>query len=152
MANEGGSGAGAAPRQHRERRQPETLRLRSVTPTLTVDDIGKSLAWYRDVLGFVEGEHWEADGVLQGVQLKAGSCELYLTQDDWKKGRDRKKGIGVRLSISTTPGNVDEIAKRAKHAGITLKSEPHDTEWKSRAFEVSDPSGFLLTIFSEPSA
>jgi hypothetical protein len=26
------------------------------------------------------------------------------------------------------------------------------TEWKSRAFEVIDPSGFLLTIFSETSA
>jgi uncharacterized glyoxalase superfamily protein PhnB len=56
------------------------------------------------------------------------------------------------LSISTTPGNVDEIAKRARNAGITLTSDPHDTEWKSRAFEVSDPSGFLLTIFSETSA
>jgi uncharacterized glyoxalase superfamily protein PhnB len=42
-----------------------------------------------------------------------------------------------------------QVAKRAKNAGITLKSEPHDTEWKSRAFEVSDPSGFLLTVFSE---
>ena len=78
-------------------------------------------------------------------------AQIGLNQDDWKKGRDRNKGIGVRLSIST-PGSVDEIAKRAKNAGITLKSEPHDTEWKSRAFEVSDPSGFLLTIFSEASA
>ena len=69
-----------------------------------------------------------------------------LNQDDWKKG------IGVRLSISTTPGNIDGIAKRAKNAGINLKSEPHDTEWDSRAFEVSDPSRFLLTIFSETSA
>jgi uncharacterized glyoxalase superfamily protein PhnB len=55
----------------------------------------------------------------------------------------------VRLSISTTRDHVDEMAKRAKNAGITLKSEPRDTEWNSRAFELSDPSGFLLTIFSE---
>ena len=74
-----------------------------------------------------------------------------MNQDDWKKGRGRNKGIGVRLSLST-PGSVDEIAKRAKNAGIMLKSEPRDTEWKSRAFEVSDPSGFLLTVFSETSA
>jgi hypothetical protein len=80
--------------------------------------------------------------------LRAGQSQIGLNQDDWKKGRDRKKGIGVRLSIKTA-GSVDEIAKRAKNAGITLKSEPHDTEWKSRAFEVSDPSGFLLTVFSE---
>jgi hypothetical protein len=32
---------------------------------------------------------------------------------------------------------------------LTLKSEPRDTEWNSRAFELADPSGFLLTIFSE---
>ena len=84
--------------------------------------------------------------------MRAGRTQIGLNQDDWKKGRDRKKGIGVRLSISTTRGNVDEIAKRARNAGITLKSDPHDTEWESRAFEVNDPSGFLLTIYSETSA
>ena len=85
--------------------------------------------------------------------LRAGKTQIGLSQDDWKKGRDRKKGIGVRVSISApTRGSVDEIAKRAKNAGITLTSEPRDTEWKSRAFEVSDPSGFLLTVFSDASA
>jgi uncharacterized glyoxalase superfamily protein PhnB len=54
----------------------------------------------------------------------------------------------VRVFMSTTQ-NVDQIATRAKSAGISLASEPHDTEWKSRAFEVTDPSGFLLTISSE---
>ena len=62
--------------------------------------------------------------------------------------RDRKKGVGMRLYLSTSQ-NVDEIAKRAKNAGFTLKSEPQNTEWKTRAFEVTDPSGFLLTISSE---
>jgi uncharacterized glyoxalase superfamily protein PhnB len=50
--------------------------------------------------------------------------------------------------MSTTQ-NVDEVAARAKSAGITLKSEPFDSEWKTRVFEVVDPSGFLLTISSE---
>jgi len=60
--------------------------------------------------------------------------------------------LGTRLSISTPPGDVDRIATRARNAGITLTSDPHDTEWQSRAFEVSDPSGFLLTVYSETSA
>ena len=46
--------------------------------------------------------------------LRAGRTQIGFNQDDWKKERDRKKGVGVRLSISTTPGNVDEIAKRAE--------------------------------------
>ena len=111
----------------------------------------KSITFY-EALGFAIEERWEDKGTLLGVMLRAGTAQIGLNQDDWKKGRDRQKGIGVRLSISTkTPGNVDEIAMRARSAGITLKSDPHDTEWDSRAFEVSDPNGFLLTIFSEPS-
>jgi hypothetical protein len=85
---------------------------------------------------------------LHGRILRAGKNQIGLSQDDWKKGRDRKKGVGMRVFMSTTQ-NVDEIAARARSAGVKLDSEPHDTEWKSRAFEVTDPSGFLLTISSE---
>ena len=85
---------------------------------------------------------------LLGVMMRAGKDQVGLNQDDWKKGRDRTKGIGVRWFMSTTQ-NIDEIAARAKRTGIARKSEPHDTEFNSRAFEVVDPSGFLLTISSE---
>jgi uncharacterized glyoxalase superfamily protein PhnB len=129
----------------------QIVQISAVVPTLTVDDLQKSVAFY-EALGFAIEERWEDKGTLLGVMLRAGTTQIGLNQDDWKKGRDRKKGIGVRLSISTTPGNVDEIAWRARNAGIALKSEPRDTEWKSRAFEVSDPSGFMLTVYSEPSA
>ena len=128
----------------------EAVLISAIVPTLTVDDLQKSIAFY-EALGFAIDERWEEKGTLLGVMLRAGKSRIGLNQDDWKKGRDRKKGIGVRLSIST-PGSVDDIAKRAKNAGITLVSEPHDTEWKSRAFEVTDPSGFLLTVFSEARA
>jgi uncharacterized glyoxalase superfamily protein PhnB len=129
----------------------EAVRIGAIVPTLTVDDLQRSIAFY-EALGFAIDERWEENGTLLGVMLRAGKTQIGLSQDDWKKGRDRKKGLGVRVSISTTRSNVDELATRAKSAGIALKSEPHDTEWKSRAFEVTDPSGFLLTIFSEASA
>ena len=129
----------------------EVVQISAIVPTLTVDDLQKSITFY-EALGFAIEERWEDKGTLLGVMLRAGTTQIGLNQDDWKKGRDRKKGIGVRLSISTTPGHVDEIARRARNAGITLTSEPHDTEWQSRAFEVSDPSGFLLTIYSDTSA
>ena len=130
----------------------EAVQISAIVPTLTVDDLQKSITFY-EALGFAIEERWEDKGTLLGVMLRAGTAQIGLNQDDWKKGRDRQKGIGVRVSISTkTPGNVDEIARRARNAGITLKSDPHDTEWDSRAFEMSDPTGFLLTIFSETSA
>jgi uncharacterized glyoxalase superfamily protein PhnB len=112
-----------------------------------VDDLQKSITFY-EALGFTVDERWEDNGKLHGVMLRAGKNQIGLSQDDWKKGRDRKKGVGMRVFMSTTQ-NVDEIAARARSAGVKLDSEPHDTEWKSRAFEVTDPSGFLLTISSE---
>jgi uncharacterized glyoxalase superfamily protein PhnB len=126
----------------------EAVQISAIVPTLTVDDLQKSITFY-EALGFAIDERWEEQGTLLGVMLRAGSTRIGLNQDDWKKGRDRRKGIGVRVSIATTRDNVDAIARRARNAGITLKSDPHETEWESRAFEVSDPSGFLLTIFSE---
>jgi catechol 2,3-dioxygenase-like lactoylglutathione lyase family enzyme len=129
----------------------EALQIGAFIPSLTVDDLPASIAFY-EALGFRVDERWEENGTLQGVMMRAGKNQIGLTQDDWKKGRDRKKGIGMRLMISTLQ-NVDDIARRAKAAGITLKSEPHDTDWNNtRAFEVTDPSGFLLTIHSEASA
>ncbi len=83
-----------------------------------------------------------------GVSLRAGDARVHLSQDDWKKGRDRQKGVGIRLFIGTKQ-NIDEIAARAKKAGVKLDSEPHDTEWKTRAFEVTEPSGFKITVSSD---
>jgi uncharacterized glyoxalase superfamily protein PhnB len=128
----------------------ETLQISAIGASLTVDDLQQSITFY-EALGFAVDERWEDNGTLLGVMLRAGKSQIGLSQDDWKKGRDRKKGIGIRLFISTTQ-NVDEIAARAKDRGIQLSADPHDTEWKSRAFEVTDPSGFVWTIFSEPPA
>ena len=53
----------------------------------------------------------------------------------------------MRLYIEADE-NIDEVAARAKAAGVALASEPADTEWGTRAFDVKEPSGFLITISS----
>jgi len=123
------------------------LQATSVAPTLTVNDLQASIRFFEG-LGFGVEERWEDNGVLLGVMLRAGQAMINLSQDDWKKGRDRKKGLGVRLYIGTAQ-NIDQLAAQAKKAGIALDAEPHDTPWGSRAFEVTEPSGFTLTIASE---
>ena len=123
------------------------LQVKTISPSLTVNDLQKSIRFFEG-LGFAVDEKWEDKGVLIGVMLRAGQAEIGLSQDDWKKGRDRQKGVGVRISLSTAQ-NIDQLAKRVKDAGITLDSEVQDTEWGSRAFEVTEPSGFKLTIYSQ---
>ena len=124
-----------------------TLQAKTISPTLTVNDLQQSLRFFES-LGFAVEDRWEEQGTLLGVMLRAGDTSIGLSQDDWKKGRDRQKGVGMRLLIGTKQ-NIDQIASRAKTAGVKLDSEPHDTEWKTRAFDVTEPSGFKITISSE---
>ncbi|HYB95439.1 MAG TPA: VOC family protein [Vicinamibacterales bacterium] len=123
------------------------LTAKSIMPGFTVDDLAKSISFY-EALGFAVAERWEDNGQLLGVMMQAGKLMLGLSQDDWKKGRDRQKGVGFRLHIETTQ-NVDEIAARVKAAGVKLDMEPFDTQWKTRQFELTDPTGFKLTVSSE---
>lgn len=120
---------------------------KSIAPGLTVNDLDRSLRFYEG-LGFAVEERWEEEGKLLGVMLRAGDIQLGLSQDDWKKGKDRVKGVGMRIYIATTQ-DVDQVASAAKAAGVALETDPHDTPWGSRAFEVTDPDGFKLTISTE---
>ena len=122
------------------------LSVTSVMPSLTVNDVRQSLAFFEG-LGFEVEERWEENDALLGVMLKAGEVRIGLSQDDGKKGRDRVKGAGFRLYIEV-PGSIDDIAARATAAGIQLTKPPYDSEWGSRLFDVTEPSGFVLTITS----
>jgi catechol 2,3-dioxygenase-like lactoylglutathione lyase family enzyme len=134
-------------RVHQDRQQPESLRLRSAGPSFTVDNIDKSIAFYRDVLGFILKDKWEEEGALKGVELLAGSVTFWLGQDDWKKGRGRVKGEGFRIYCGTTQ-DIDVLAARVRSTGTALAEEPKDQSWGGRDFAVRDPDGFLVTISS----
>ena len=124
-----------------------SLQAKTISPNLTVNNLQQSIKFF-EALGFAVEDRWEEQGQLLGVMLRAGEASIGLSQDDWKKGRDRQKGVGMRIFIGTKQ-NIDQIASRAKTAGVKLDSEPHDTEWKTRAFDVTEPSGFQVTISSE---
>ena len=127
------------------RRQPETLRLREITPSFTASDLQRSIAFYRDVLGFVVGEEWRENGELHGCEMRAGSVTFFISQDDFAKGRDRQKGIGSRLRC-TTAQDLDRFAAEVKARGGTLDQEPMDMPWGERQFMITDPDGFKLTF------
>jgi len=130
------------------RRQPETLRLRTIAPTLTTNDLQRSIAFYRDVLGFMIGEEWREKGVLAGVEMHAGAITFMLNQDDFAKGRDRQKGVGSRLYCHTAQ-DIDRLAAQIKERGGVLDQEPKDMPWGDRVFMISDPDGFKLTFVQD---
>jgi uncharacterized glyoxalase superfamily protein PhnB len=141
------SAAKRSTKSSRASKAPSGLRLSQLAPSLTVDDVSKSVAWYANTLGFKVSHRWERDGRLTGVELKAGDVVLYLSQEDGAKG-PRIKGQGMRMYWYTKQ-SVDKIADRIKARGGHLVSEPKD-EWGVRSFSLVDPTGFLITISTEP--
>jgi catechol 2,3-dioxygenase-like lactoylglutathione lyase family enzyme len=133
-----GSGGQAA------RQQPESLRLRSIMPSFTVNDLQQSVAWYQDGLGFFVSERWEEGGRLQGVMLKAGACQLGLSQDDFSRGRDRLKGVGFRIWCDTAQ-DINALAERLRKFGGNIIEGPGN-RWDTYSFTAQDPDGFRITI------
>jgi len=131
----------------RDRSAPESLRLRMISPSLTVKDVQASLDFYRDIVGFTVSELWEHEGKVMGADLVAGAAHLLIGQDDGAKGWDRVKGVGMRLYFTTTQ-SVDDVAAAIESRGGTLASEPADMPWGGRAFAMVDPDGFNFTISS----
>ena len=129
----------------KERQQPETLRLRALMPALTVNDLETSLGWYRDVLGFIVAEEIRHEDRLVAARLTAGSVDFLLGQDDFAKGRDRAKGVALRL-YCITGQDIDELAAAIQSRGGKLAQEPRDEPWGTRDFAVVDPDGFLISI------
>ena len=139
----------AKPKKDRRVSAKETLRLRTVEPSFTVADLARSIDFYTNAVGFLADEEYKGpDGKVMGVRLKAGTCRLGLTQDDWAKGRDRQKGVAVRVWC-TTVQDVDAIAARIRAAGHALAEEPKDQPWGGRTLAVDDPDGFHLTIYRQ---
>lgn len=128
----------------------KTLQASSIVPTLTVNDLAGSIRFYTEGLGFAMGEKYEDNGKLMGVMVSAGGSTLGLSQDDFAKGRDRVKGVGMRLYLETDQ-NIEELAAQAKSAGIKLNDGPGPNPWGQISFTVTDPDGFKMTI-SNPAA
>lgn len=130
------------------REEPLTFRARALGVSLTVKDLARSIAWYRDVAAFVIDETWERDGKMVGASLKAGDVDMLLNQDDGAKGWDRVKGEGFSMMLTTTM-DIDRYAADIKSRGGVLETEPADMPWGARVFRLKDPDGFKLVISKE---
>ena len=123
----------------------DRLELETAVIGLTVNDLAASVAWYRDVLGCAVAKEWSREGRMTAATMRAGTIDFLLQQDDFGKGRDRRKGEGLRLYLQTRQ-DIDQLAAAVKRRGGTLAQEVTDQRWGARDFAVVDPDGFKISI------
>jgi uncharacterized glyoxalase superfamily protein PhnB len=122
----------------------ETTLRGKLSVAISANDVQRSLDFYVQGLGFTEVNRMEKNGALQGAMIAAGDVHLGVSQDDFSKGRDRKKGIGLSIHVETEQ-DVSALARRVKQAGIAFDHEPGPLPWGPTGFSVKDPDG--LTVF-----
>jgi uncharacterized glyoxalase superfamily protein PhnB len=123
----------------------DSFKAKSLSNSLTVDDIQESLRWYRDVVGFQVERTMEHEGRVRGAVLSAGDAGILINQDDGAKGMDRVKGQGFSLYF-TTEQDIDALAAGIRARGGELASEPEDMPWGARVFELRDPTGYKIVV------
>jgi len=111
---------------------------------ISANDVERSLDFYVKGLGFTEVERMQKNGTLQGAMIAAGDAYLGISQDDFSKGHDRKKGIGLSLHIETDQ-DLKALAEHTRQAGIALEKEPGPLPWGPIGFSLKDPDG--LTVY-----
>ena len=123
------------------------LNATNLSCSITCKDLGASIRFYCDAIGFAVAQSYEHDGKVVAAVIAAGECRIVLNQDDGKLGWDRVKGQGFYLQINVTgAADVDAAAARITAAGGALLSEPADRDWGVRMFQFTDLDGFKLGV------
>lgn len=99
-------------------------------------DFEKSLAFYRDTLGWSVTRKWGGNGAGHGVVLSGGGVELVLAQQP----RARPQPT-VTLDVHDLDARF-----RALPPGTNVVTKPEGTPWGTRWFVVRDPDGNLIAF------
>ncbi len=113
-------------------------------PILSTRDLPRLVAFYRDVLGFVQTYRFPAHGEPQYVGLRLHSSELGISADGDATGGPQ----GQRLVLCLYAEDCDAAVARLRAGGAVITSEPQDMPWGERAAYAEDPDGNRLLILS----
>ncbi len=113
--------------------------FRGVIPVLPVADVGATLDYYRDVLGFsVEGRHQDESGDVIFGSVLCGRANLYLS-------KTKEPIVANRCYIFAD--EVDGLCGAFKARGARILEETADKPWGYRQFTLEDINGHIFHYF-----
>ncbi len=119
---------------------------------LFVEDMGKMIRFYRDVLGF---EIKEDENTSNVYLIKDDTLFLLYGRNDFEKMTSRKyeyiKGLNGHFEIALyvdTFAEVDKAYEEAISKGAVSVLPPETEPWGQRTCYIADPEGNLIEIGS----
>ena len=121
-----------------------------------VNDMGKMIRFYRDVLGF---EIKEDENTSNVYLIKDDTLFLFYGREDFEKMTSKKyqyvKGLNGHYEIALYVDTFEEVDKefeKAVAAGAEPVLAPENEPWGQRTCYIADPEGNLIEIgsFNKP--
>ena len=134
--------------------QPKAERhLESLTVNITVDDMEKSTAFYREVLGFEMIMNVPEKPPYDWAMMKNGSVAVMFQtraslSEELPEFKEKQLG-GGGLTFYIKVYGLDALCERIGQRADIVK-QPYDTFYGMREFAIRDCNGYLL-VFAEES-
>lgn len=134
------------------------MKPRITVITLGVEDLERSVRFYRDGLGL------PTDGII-GREFEFGAVAFFDLQSGLKLALWPRKSISHDSGLAGAEPNptemtighnvsssaeVDEVMQQAKDAGAVIVKPAHDTFWGGYAGYFQDPDGHLWEVVWNP--
>lgn len=134
------------------------MKPRITVLTIGVDDLERSMKFYRDGLGF------KTEGIV-GKEFEYGAVAFFDLQNGIKLGLWPRKSIAHDTKISLTSlspteftighnvnskDEVDDVMEQAKKAGANIIKPAQNTFWGGYAGYFQDPDGHLWEVVYNP--
>jgi len=134
------------------------MKPRVTVITIGVDDLEKSLRFYREGLGF------PTEGIV-GKEFEYGAVVFIQLQDGLRLALWPRKSISHDSGLSVAPASptemtlghnvssraeVDAVMEQAKSAGAVVVKSAHDTFWGGYSGYFQDPDGHLWEVVWNP--
>lgn len=134
------------------------MKPRITVLTLGVDDLERSLKFYRDGLGLptegIVGKEFE-HGAVAFFDLQAGVKLAIWNRRDL--AHETKVPLTAPSSTEMTIGHnvgskeqVDQVMEQAKQAGAVITDPSHNTFWGGYSGHFQDPDGHLWEVVWNP--
>ena len=122
-------------------------RLTSFAPQFVVDDLARSIAFYR-TLGFAFGEPWGgfyAIGTLHGL-------ELHLKEAPKNDAERRHRREHEHLDAAAGVDGIDAFYAQCVANGAAVLKPLAATAWGPMDFYVEDPDGYIIAFGGRPAS
>jgi catechol 2,3-dioxygenase-like lactoylglutathione lyase family enzyme len=122
-------------------------RLTSLAPQFLVDDLKRSIAYYRRI-GFEFGEPWEgfyAIGTLDGL-------ELHLKEAPKNQQERRYRRENEHLDAAAGVAGIEAFYDQCVANKAMIIKPLTSTAWGTKDFYVEDPDGYIISFGGRPTS